>query len=82
MPAWFAITKQVPDPLFIVYVAPALVHEPVLVKLTGNSELAVADTVKLVLYVTLEGGLGLKVIVWLCTAFTTCPPLNVPVLVA
>jgi hypothetical protein len=35
LPAWLAITQHVPDPLFMVYVAPTLLHTPALVKTTG-----------------------------------------------
>ena len=64
---------------FIVYVAPALVHAPALVNVIANPELALATTVKLLLLVAVAGAGTVTVIVWLAW-FTTCPPLNVPVL--
>jgi hypothetical protein len=49
LPDWFAIVLQVPALLPIVNVAPTFVHSPELLKETGNPELAVAATVKLLL---------------------------------
>jgi hypothetical protein len=45
LPAWLAITEQVPVPFVMVYVAPTLLQTPALVKVTCNPELAVAATV-------------------------------------
>ena len=47
MPAWLIVTVQVPAVAPIVNVAPELVQSPELLKETGNPELAVAATVKL-----------------------------------
>jgi hypothetical protein len=47
LPDWLAVTVQVPLLFVMVNVAPALVHAPVLPKVTGNPELAAATTVKL-----------------------------------
>jgi hypothetical protein len=53
-----------PLPLVIVTVPLASVHTPVAVIVTGNPELAVADTGKLLLYAALPG-VPVNVIVWL-----------------
>ena len=45
LPAWLAITEQVPVPLVMVYIAAELLQTPELVKVTVNPELAVAATV-------------------------------------
>jgi hypothetical protein len=46
LPAWFAITEQLPVLLVMVYVAPPeLLHAPELVYVTANPELDVAATV-------------------------------------
>ena len=45
LPAWLAITEQLPVPLVMVYVAPKLLQAPELVKVTPNVELAAAATV-------------------------------------
>jgi hypothetical protein len=48
LPAWLAITEQVPVPLVMVYVAPALLHAPALVNVTAFPLAPpVAATVKL-----------------------------------
>jgi hypothetical protein len=49
LPAWLAVTVQAPALLPIVNVAPTLVHTPEPLNETGNPELAVVATVKLLL---------------------------------
>jgi hypothetical protein len=57
------LTVHVPLPLFIVKVAPELVHEPLLLYVTARPELAVAATVKLELTAALDGACVVTVIV-------------------
>ena len=77
LPAWLAITEQVPVPLVMVYVAPELLHSPELVKVTGLPLAPpVAATVKLLLYAADDGGLVVNAIVWVAkvalTVLVTC----------
>ena len=67
------MTAQVPVLLVIVYVAPEFPQEPALVNKTGEAEVAVAATVKLLLKAALAGALAVNAIVCEITdAFTVC----------
>ena len=57
------MTVHVPVLSVIVKVAPTLLHTPELVNETGRPELAVAATVKLVLYPATAGAFSVKAIV-------------------
>jgi hypothetical protein len=56
-PDWDAVTVQVPALFVIVNVEPTLVHTPELLNDTGSPEVAVAATVKLLLYCACAGAL-------------------------
>jgi hypothetical protein len=64
LPAWDAVSVQVPVPLVIATVPPEIVQTPEGVIVTGSSEVDVALTENEVLYAAGDGGAG-NVIVWL-----------------
>ena len=67
LPDWLAVTVHVPLPLFIVIVAlpddPLPLHTPEPAIDTGKPEVAVAATLKLLLYAALAGGAVVQLIV-------------------